>query len=77
MRLDQLKQFATVDDSLPVVPQRPLIRLNAKTYEEAIRHNGTVWAKIPNGLIDWWIVKEGGKVKHSPDTLVEDIRRMM
>lgn len=70
MQLKNLHKFATlVNGRLEPLP--------AKTYDEAMKHDGTVFVRIPNGLIDWWIIKDEGKEKYSADWPVDLIRRSM
>lgn len=70
MLLNNLHKFATLVNG-------KLQLLKAKTYDEAIKHDGTVFARIPNGLIDWWIIKDQGKERYSADWPVDLIRRSM
>ena len=70
MLLNNLHKFATLVNG-------KLRLLKAKTYDEAIKHDGTVFVRIPNGLIEWWIIKDEGKEKYSADWPVDSIRRSM
>ena len=69
--VSDLKKFCYLQDG-------KLVPLNVKNYHEAIAsEHRSIWARIPRGLIDWWLIKESGDVRYPDDWTIDYIRRSM